>query len=57
MCHKLPCGFFVDRFEIGDGRLAARAPVDHVLAAIDQALFVEADERLAHGARQARDRA
>ena len=33
-----------------DGRLAARAPVDDVLAAIDQALFVEADEGLAHGA-------
>src|SRR5262249_2180774 len=43
----------VGHFEIGDGGAAARAPVDHVLATIDQALFVEADEDLAHGAREA----
>ena len=40
-------------FEVGDGGLAARAPVDHVLAAIDQALFVEADEHFADGAGEA----
>ena len=45
---------FVDHFQIGDGGVAARAPVDHVLAAIDQALFVEADEDLADGAGEAR---
>ena len=31
-----------------------RAPVDHVLAAIDQAFFVQAHEDFAHGARKAR---
>ena len=30
-----------------------RAPVDHVLAAVDQALFVEADEGFADGAGEA----
>ena len=39
----------VDDFEVADGGLAARAPVDDVCAAIDQALLVEADEGLAHG--------
>jgi hypothetical protein len=43
---------FVLHFEIGDGRAAARAPVHDVLAAIDQAVFIEADEHLAHGARK-----
>ena len=43
----------VNGFEIGDGGLAARAPVDHVLAAIDQALFPEAHEGFANGAREA----
>ena len=46
-------GFLVHGFEIGDGGLAARAPVDHVLAAIDQAFFVEADEGFADGAGEA----
>jgi len=40
-------------FEIGERRLAARAPVHHVLAAIDQALFVEAHEDFAHGSGEA----
>ena len=43
----------VRHFEIGDRGVAARAPVDHVLAAVDQALFVQADEDLADGAREA----
>ena len=43
----------VDDFEIGDGGVAARAPVDHVLAAIDEALLVEADEDFADGAGEA----
>ncbi len=46
-------GFLVHGFEIGDGGLAVRAPVDHVLAAIDEALFVEADEGFADGAGEA----
>ncbi len=40
----------VRHFQVGDGRVATRAPVDHVLAAVNQALFVEADENLSHGA-------
>ena len=34
--------------EIGDDRAADRIPVDHPLAAVDEALFVQAHERLAH---------
>ena len=41
---------FVLHFEIGDGGLAARAPVDDIFAAINQAFFVEADENFAHSA-------
>src|SRR5213594_1805284 len=36
--------------EVGDRREAAWAPVDHVLAAIDEALLIQADENFAHGA-------
>ena len=43
----------VDHFEIADGGLAARAPVDDVGAAIDEPLLVEADEGLAHRHREA----
>ncbi len=39
----------VDDFKIADGGLAARAPVDDVGAAIDEALMVEADEGFADG--------
>ena len=39
----------VDHFEIADRRLAARAPVHDVGAAIDQPLLVKPDKRLAHG--------
>src|SRR5271157_6657735 len=42
----------VDDFEVADGGLAARAPVDDVCAAIDQPLLVKADEGLTHGDRQ-----
>ena len=51
---KMPRRLFVHRLQIGNRRLASRAPVDHVLAAIDQAFFVKADKRFAHGARQTR---
>ena len=40
--------------KIGNRRLAARTPVDDVLAAINQSFFIQADENLAHGARKAR---
>ena len=52
MCQRWPCDLLVHHFQIGEGGLAARAPVHHVLAAIDEALFVEADEDFAHGARE-----
>ena len=39
-------------FEIGDGGLAAGAPVDHVLAAINEALVPQAHEGFADGAGQ-----
>ena len=45
--------FGVRHFEIGERGVAARAPVDHVLAAVDEALFVEADEDFADGAGEA----
>ena len=50
---EVPGDFVVRHFEIGDGGVAARAPVDHVLAAVDEALFVEADEDFADGAGEA----
>ena len=53
MCHRWPLDVGVRHFEIGDGGVAARAPVDHVLAAVDEALFVEPDEDFAHGAGEA----
>ncbi len=40
----------VDDFEIADGGLAARAPVDHVAAAVNQAFAIEAQESFEHGA-------
>ncbi len=40
--------------EVGQGRLAAGAPVDDVVALVDQALFIEAHEDLAHRPGQAR---
>ena len=45
---------FVLDFEIRQHGLAARAPVDDVVGAIDEPLFVQAHERFAHRARQAR---
>ena len=45
-------GFLVLHFQIGKRGLAARAPVDDVIAPINQTLFVQPDERLAHGARK-----
>src|SRR4051812_37555032 len=39
----------VHGFEIGDRGLAPRAPVDHVLATVDEVLFPEPDEDFANG--------
>ena len=44
----------VGHFQVGERGAAARAAVDHVLAAVDEAFFVEAHENFAHGAREAR---
>ena len=43
----------VRHFQIGERGVAARAPVDHVLAAVDQPLLVEAHEDFADGAAEA----
>ena len=43
----------VFHFVIGQGRMAARAPVDDVVALVDQAFVVELHEDLAHGGGQA----
>ena len=50
---ELALRLFVNYFQVGDGGDAARAPVDDVLAAINQPFFIQADEGLAHGARHA----
>ena len=42
----------VDHLEVGDGGLAARAPVDDVGATVDQALLMQADEGLLHRDRE-----
>src|SRR5687768_10047840 len=39
-------------FDVGDGRAAVRAPVDHRQIAVDQTVFVELHEDVAHGSRQ-----
>ena len=51
-CHSLPFIGLVDNFKIGNGRFAARAPVDDILPAIDQSLFIQPDEDLHDGTRQ-----
>ncbi len=45
--------FGVGDFEIAERGVAVGAPVDHVLAAVEEALFVEADEDFADGAGEA----
>ena len=42
--------FFVLDFQVGNGRLAPRAPVHQIVVAVDQPLFVEPHKGLAHGA-------
>ncbi len=39
---------FVDDFQVGDRGLQHRVPVDQALATVDQAVFVQAHERLDH---------
>ncbi len=40
---------FVLDFEVADGAGAARTPVDQVVGAVDQALFIEPDKGVEHG--------
>src|SRR5438105_1468040 len=51
---EVALGFVVIHFEIGNGGEAARAPVHHVGAAVNESFFVEADEDFAHRATQSR---
>ena len=48
---EVPLAFFVDRFQIAQRRLAARAPVDKVVPTINQPFFMQPHEHHAHGAR------
>ncbi len=47
---ELAGALVVDDFEVADGGLAARAPIDHVAAAIDEAFAIEAQESFENGA-------
>ena len=49
-CTKISDALVVNNFEIADGGQAARAPVDHVTSAINQAIAIEAQESFEHGA-------
>src|SRR5271157_5963893 len=49
---KLPRDVFVLHFEIRNRRLASRTPVHDVLSAINQPLFIQPDEHLAHRMRK-----
>ncbi|OQA40785.1 MAG: hypothetical protein BWY49_00692 [Candidatus Omnitrophica bacterium ADurb.Bin314] len=44
--------FLVSGFLVGKRGLAARAPVDDVVPAVDEAAFIERDEGFAHGLRK-----
>ncbi|MGF6921853.1 hypothetical protein OKW28_006050 [Paraburkholderia sp. 40] len=44
--------FFADHFEVGYGGEQHRVPVHEALAAIDQALFIQTHEHVAHGGRR-----
>ena len=48
---QVALGFDVGSFEIGERGAAARTPVDHVGAAVDEPFFVQADEGLADSVR------
>src|SRR5580704_5068689 len=46
---KISGALVVNDFQIADGGEAARAPVDHVTSAINQAVAIEAQESFEHG--------
>ena len=50
---QLATALFVFHFVIGQSRVATRAPVDDVVALVDQAVIVEAHKNLAHSGRKA----
>ena len=47
---EFPSALGVNGFQIADGRAAMRAPIDHVMRAINQPVFVQADESFANRA-------
>ena len=51
--HRWPFTSTCCDFEIGDRRVQRRVPVDETLVAVEQAVAIELNENLAHGARQA----
>ena len=51
---KTALALLVIHFEIAQSGGAARAPIHHIVAAIDELLFPQAHEGLAHGAGKAR---
>ena len=50
---QLATALFVFHFVVGQGRVATRAPVDDVVALVDQAIIVKAHKNLAHCGRKA----
>ncbi len=50
MCQNFSGALVMDDFKIADGGLAARAPIDHVASAINQAFAIEAQKRFDHRA-------
>ena len=49
-----PFFFFGNDFQVRDGGMEGRVPVDQAVAAVDQAFFVQFDKDLLHCGRQAR---
>ena len=45
-------GFVVLHFKVGEGSVASRAPVDDIVALVDQPFFVKRDKHFAHSARK-----
>jgi len=50
---QVPVEIFVFNLEVRQGRVTPVAPIDYIIAAIDQALIVKLDKHLAHGLGQA----
>ena len=46
---QVPIGLFVNHLNIGQGRLATRAPIDEPLGPIKESILPEANKGLPHG--------